>query len=253
VNDKRPQGHGQKRTVTRSTPTRPAQTTTPSRSPTRATPRARLHAPSRAHMSPSVGRTRRHLQKVQSQKPGPLKAETRMQRRRAIRRRRARIIWVVCGAFCLVVLATSFPAQALLRQREAISSTTSELDRLNAGDQALQRQADELANPANIAALARSDYNMVSPGEKAYQVLPTADSPEAKSLASGHSALDQGPVAPGSAESQALLGDAGSETNSGSHPGTGASGDQASSPASVVQHRAPGLWGRVLNTLEFWR
>jgi cell division protein FtsB len=168
-----------------------------------------------------------------------------MERRRAIRRRRARIVWVVCGGFCLVVLATSFPAQALIRQHDAISSASSELDRLTAGNSALQRQADELSNPANIAALARSDYDMVSPGEKAYEVLPAAGTKESENLSSGHSLLDQRPVAPGSAESQALLGDAGSTSSSGS-------GNAGSSQGAGVKHGAPGLWSRVLNTLEFW-
>ena len=82
------------------------------------------------------------------------KVVTRMERRRAIRRRRARIIWVVCGAFCLLVLLTSFPAQALLQQRSAINASQSELDRLTAGNKELQSEATELSNPANIAALA---------------------------------------------------------------------------------------------------
>jgi cell division protein FtsB len=179
------------------------------------------------------------------------KAVTRMERRHAIRRRRARIVWAACGALCLLVLATSFPAQALLRQRSAISSSAAELDRLTAGNKELQLQATELSNPANIASLARSDYDMVSPGEKAYEVLPSTGASQASSQ--GQSSLDQGPVAPGSAASQALLGDAGSAISTAS--GLGA----ASSPGSPVSgspgtlHGATGLWGRVLDTLEFWR
>ena len=181
------------------------------------------------------------------------KSVTRMELRHAIRRRRARIVWVVCGAFCLLVLATSFPAHALLRQRSAISSTAAELARLTSGNEALQLQATELSNPANIAALARSNYDMVSPGEKAYAVLPPSGASQASSH--GQSSLDQGPVAPGSAASQTLLGDAGSaiSTASGSSAssGSGSAGSKASGAAGA-QHGAPGLWGRVLDTLEFW-
>lgn len=188
------------------------------------------------------------------------KSLTRMELRHAIRRRRARIVWVACGAFCLLVLVTSFPAHALLHQRSAISSSAAELDQLTSGNKALQLQATELSNPANIAALARSDYDMVSPGEKAYEVLPPAGASQAS--AHGQSSLDQGPVAPGSPASQTLLGDAGSGTSaasgpiassgSGSAAGSGPSGSQGSGIAGT-QHGAPGLWGRVLDTLEFWR
>jgi cell division protein FtsB len=230
-------GHMQKRTV------RTVDRNRPLKSATTATPRARAQVPSRAHIAPT--RASRH--EVEARRAPA--AATRMERRRAIRRRRARIVWVACGAFCLLVLATSFPAQALIRQHEAISSASSELDRLTAGNKALQRQADELSNPANIAALARSDYDMVSPGEKAYEVLPAAGSQASKNLSSGHSLLDQGPVAPGSAQSQALLGDAGSTNSSGSSSVPGHVGDSQSAGA---KHSTPGLWGRVLNTLEFW-
>lgn len=248
MNDKRRPGHAQRLTV------RPSRTRLLQGS-TKATPRARTSVSSRAHMAPSAARVHRHedVQKPQDQKPQAQKAltpATRMERRRAIRRRRARIVWVVCGGFCLLVLGTSFPAQALIRQHDAISSASSELDRLTEGNNALQKQADELANPANIAALARSDYGMVSPGQKAYKVLATGGSPAATSLSSGHSSLDQGPVAPGSTESQDLL--AGSGAASDPVPSTG-SRTSGHPDGSGAQHAAAGLWGRVLNSLEFWR
>jgi cell division protein FtsB len=190
------------------------------------------------------------------------KTVTRMERRRAIRRRRARIIWVVCGAFCLLVLLSSFPAHALLRQRSAINSSSAELDRLNAGNKELQSEATELSNPANIAALARSDYDMVSPGETAYDVLPSARTQ--KESSKGHSSLNQSAIAPGSPESQALLGEAGSavpatsgstssgSTSTGSTP-TGSQSTGSGGAGSSGAHSTPGLWGRVLDTLEFWR
>ncbi len=57
---------------------------------------------------------------------------TRMQRRKAIERRRIRIFSAVCLAFAIVVLATSFPASALLRQRQSISQSSNDLSTLNA-------------------------------------------------------------------------------------------------------------------------
>jgi len=173
-----------------------------------------------------------------------------MERRAAIRRRRHRIVWVVCGGFCVLVLVTSFPLQQLVRQRDSISSTAAEVKRLTAGNAALQQQAEELSDPANIAALARRDYGMVRPGDKAYAVIPVAGSPEAN-LSSGHSALDQGAVAPGSAESQELLGDQGSGSQSSSADSASAAG--ANGPPKPARASPPGLWGRVLDSLEFWR
>ena len=95
----------------------------------------------------------------------------------------------------------------------------------------------------------------MSRGEKAYQVLPAAGSTDPTSLSSGHSVLDQGPVAPGSAESQEILGDAGSTTPSSSQSssGPGTSGQTNGSQGSGTPQGTPGLWGRVLDTLEFWR
>ena len=128
-----------------------------------------------------VGRGSRDRPKGQHEASTKTKLVTRMERRRAIRRRRARIIWAVCGAFCLLVLLTSFPARALLQQRSAINASSAELDRLTAGNKELQSEATELSNPANIAALARNDYDMVSPGETAYDVLPSAGTQKASS------------------------------------------------------------------------
>jgi cell division protein FtsB len=243
----------QKQTAQRAVPTRPLQ------SATSATPCEHSRAPARTHMAPA-SRTHRHEDVATkgaetSKAPKGAAVQTRMERRRAIRRRRARIVWVVCGAFCLLVLATSFPAEALIRQHDAISSSSSELDRLTAGNKSLQRQAQDLSNPANIDALARSDYDMVSRGEKAYQVLPTAGSSDPTNLSSGHSVLDQGPVAPGSTESQEIIGDAGSTTPSGSQSssGPGTSGQTDGSRGAGAPHGTAGLWGRVLDTLEFWR
>ena len=133
----------QKPTVRRTAPTRPLQSTTP------ATSREHSHLPSRTHIAPSGSRTRQHenVDNKGSETPKPPKAtvQTRMERRHAIRRRRSRIVWVVCGAFCLLVLATSFPTEALIRQHDAISSASSELHRLTAGNKSLQRQAQELS------------------------------------------------------------------------------------------------------------
>jgi cell division protein FtsB len=185
------------------------------------------------------------------------KPTSRIERRRAISRRRARTVTVACVAFCALVLATSFPVSALLRQHQQISSATGELHALTAANSSLEQEASELSQPANVAALARRDYDLVRPGQKAYTVLPLPGSSQSSAASSGHSSLDQGPVAPGSEQSQALLG--GDGLNGSSPPGdTSGSGGDLGAAGSKTQagnspSSPPGLWGRVLDTLEFWR
>ena len=65
---------------------------------------------------------------------------TRMERRKAIERRRIRILTLACLAFAVVVLATSFPAAALFRQRQSISQASSDLSTLNAQIHSLKGQ-----------------------------------------------------------------------------------------------------------------
>jgi cell division protein FtsB len=176
-----------------------------------------------------------------------------MERRRAVSRRRARLVSVVCLGFCGLVLATSFPVSALMRQHRQMATATSELRSLSVGNESLQKQASVLSDPANIATLARRDYDLVRPGQTAYTVLPHSGSPQTSATSSGHSSLDQGPVAPGSSQSEALLG-GGVSTSTGSSSGSSGvpsvSGHgRTASPAKST----PGLWSRVLGTLEFWR
>jgi len=173
---------------------------------------------------------------------------SRVERRAIVKRRQVRLVTASCLGLCALVLVTSFPIRALVRQHDEIKSQTAELDRLNAGNKSLQREADELLQPDNIAALARRDYDMVLPGQKAYTVVPSATSPSSNA-SDGQSTIDQQPVDPGSSQSQDLLGD----NVGGSSDSSGA--DDPSSQASRQTARAshtPGLWGRVLDTLEFW-
>jgi hypothetical protein len=72
---------------------------------------------------------------------------SRMERRRAVSRRRARLVTVVCLGFCGLVLATSFPVSALMRQHRQMAAATSELRSLSAGNESLQKQASVLSDP----------------------------------------------------------------------------------------------------------
>jgi len=153
-----------------------------------------------------------------------LSQPTRLERRKAATRRRVRVLTIVCVGFCLLILATSFPAAALLRQRHALAGATSELSALDAGNRALGREASALAQPQNVATVAQKDYGLIHPGETAYRMIPTGSQHKAPPTGSG--TLDQPPVVPGTSGS-AL---------------TGTSGRAG----------PPTFWNRVLSTLEFW-
>jgi cell division protein FtsB len=178
---------------------------------------------------------------MEKREPAPM---TRLQRRKAVRRRQVRLLTLVCLAISALVLVTSFPATALLRQRSDVSSANSELQRLTSENKDLQSQANELSMPNNIENLARRDYDMVKPGQKLYDVLPSS-SASSSTASSGSSSLNQRAVSPGSNESQELIGDGDS---TGTQPATSL---RVGSEKATVQ--GPNLWGRVLNSLEFWR
>jgi cell division protein FtsB len=182
---------------------------------------------------------------------------TRMERRKAIERRRIRILTLACIAFAVIVLATSFPAAALFRQRQSISQASSDLSTLNAQIHSLKGQEEQLSQPENVAAIARRDYEMVRPGQTAYRVIPTSKSSSTSGAVVGQGTLDQGPVVPGSAESQALVGAADGSTSTGSQDASAGStsGQNSSSQGSQGSRSGtstPSFWNRVASTLEFW-
>ena len=159
--------------------------------------------------------------------------------------RRPRNLVIAAVVFALVVLATGMPVSALLSQRHQLSSSASELSRLRTENTSLRDEARQLNNPASVGALARTNYGLVPNGDKAYDILPASGSSATAGTSSGHVPLNGPPVVPGSSQSEALLGlSAGNPTSSSTLSG---SSNATHTPA------VPGLWGRVRNTLEFWR
>lgn len=169
-------------------------------------------------------------------------ALSRVERTRALRRRQARLVTIICSGICAVIIATSFPAAQLFRQHSTLTAASTELDRLRAGNEELSREADDLSKKQNVADLARRDYDMVRSGQQGYDVLPSTGT----KAVDGQSTLGQSPVAPGSSESQALIGD--------SNPARVKVSNGPTSPQTSTGSRTTsGLWGRVLDSLEFWR
>lgn len=162
---------------------------------------------------------------------------------------------VIPLAFAAVVLATSMPVSALLTQHSQLASASADLSRARAADRALQQDLSALRNPGTVAGLARNDYGLVAPGQKAYVILPPAGASPSVVTGSGHIPLGTVPVVPGSAQSRQLLGLGSSSAGAGTSTST-------SHPSSPAAHGASGshggaapagFWGRVARTLEFWR
>jgi cell division protein FtsB len=152
--------------------------------------------------------------------------------------------WILLGAVVLsaAILVAWFPASSLLHQRTSLASATTQLRTLRQQDKALAREKVNLTSSAEISRLARSQYQLVSPGQQAYEVLPPSGATVTGSPYAGDPGTG-GPVAP-SAESE--LPPSSSTTTAG--PPKGA-------PKGVAHGNATagGTLERILHTLEFWR
>jgi len=155
-----------------------------------------------------------------------------------------------------LVLVVWFPAGALLHQRAAIGASAAELNRLKQQDKALTQEQKRLGSPSEIERIARQQYQLVNPGQRAYEVLPPTTSGSASSSYSGDPAHQ--PLGSPSAASELPPGSgttssAGSTTTTvpaargGAHPAGGAGRSGAGGGSST------GFLGRVADTLEFWR
>jgi len=85
---------------------------------------------------------------------------------------------VVPLVVALVILVALFyavlPTRTFMDQGAALDETQAQLDALYEENDALRLRMEELARPEEIERLARSEYNLVYPGEKAYAMLPLA-------------------------------------------------------------------------------
>ena len=148
----------------------------------------------------------------------------------------------------LVILGAWFPANALYHQHSDVASAEAQLNVLHQRDAALAQEQKNLSDASEISRIAREQYLLVSPGQQAFEVLPKTGSSHAEAPYSGDPGLS-GPVAPSSAS---VL-----------PPGSGATTTQpakttrADAPSTTSKTRpatpSPGVVGRMLDALEFWR
>jgi cell division protein FtsL len=85
-----------------------------------------------------------------------------------------RTLWVLLLAITvLAVMAIGvFPTRQYLAQRSATAERQTTLEQLRAENANLQSRVDALSTDAEIERIARSEYNLVRPGEESYAILP---------------------------------------------------------------------------------
>lgn len=172
--------------------------------------------------------------------------------------RRRRFVLVVSAAFAALVLGTSFPAGGLLSDHHQLAATNAAMHRLRAQNSALAQEKQQLNSKAEIHSLARQDYQLVDPGQTAYNVLP----PNSQSTNNGSSDVTGDPgsqpvVAPANAAGMSPDPDVPTTSTTGP-PASGAQAPTASGSGSTTTPTAKpdtsgGFWSRTLHSLEFWR
>jgi len=173
---------------------------------------------------------------------------TRIERRAAIARRRGFVALFASVTVAAVVLVAWFPAGALIDQHETFASATSTLTQLKAEDRALSLESKNLSTSSEIARIARQQYQLVVPGEQAFQVLPPAGTNGgATDPYSGDPGLSP-PVSPSVAPELPPGSVANDQTTTTTHAKSRASGHTV-----AVAANPPDLISRLLHTLEFWR
>lgn len=159
---------------------------------------------------------------------------------------RSRLVLLGAVVVSAIVLFAWFPAGSLLNQRSNLAGTEAQLATLHKQDAALAQEKKNLSDATEIGRIAREQYQLVSPGQQAYEVLPPAGGSTASSPYAGDPGL-QAPAAPSSASALPPgSAPASSQPTVARHAGT-------TRPPSGPVSTAPGVFTRMLDTLEFWR
>ncbi len=158
---------------------------------------------------------------------------------------RARLLLLCAVAAAAVVLFAWFPAGSLLHQRATLSGTAAQLATLHRQDAALAQEKKNLSAPGEIGRIAREQYQLVSPGQQAYEVLPPSGAATAGSAYAGDPG-SSGPVAP---SATSVLPPGATATSTPPAGGGAASRTSAAGQGSG----AGGFFSRMVRTLEFWR
>jgi len=180
-------------------------------------------------------------------------------KQQTVERRRARAVLLAALLFAAAVLLGALPWSTLTDQHAQLTSASAQVNELQAQNRTLADQARALSSKETQAGLARQDYGLVEPGQKAYEILPASGTSSSTAVQAGHVPLNEPPVVPGSRRSEQLLGvDTASSTSANSatrtSAGPGAAGRSPSSQGVTLTNALGerSFWSRVVHTLEFW-
>jgi cell division protein FtsB len=173
---------------------------------------------------------------------------SRVSRRHSREARRSRFMLIGGAVLSLVILGAWFPANALYHQHASLASAGAQLNALHQQDAALAQESKNLRDANEIARIAREQYQLVTPGQQAIEVLPRTGSAKANSPYAGDPAR-HAPVAP---SSKAEL-PPGSATTTTTTPATAHHAAASGGAATHQAAKSGGVLGRMLDSLEFWR
>jgi cell division protein FtsB len=165
---------------------------------------------------------------------------------------RARLAFVGAIVATAIVLFAWFPAGSLLSQRSSLHGTEAELNALHAQDAALAQENKNLSDSGEIGRIAREQYQLVSPGQQAYEVLPPSGATAAGTPYAGDPGSD-GPVTPSATPE---LPPGGVTTTTTTEPGASpaaAHAAAAATPPHPTSTSSGGFVSRMVHALEFWR
>ncbi len=148
-----------------------------------------------------------------------------------------------------VILTAWFPASALYRQRASLAEANSQLIQLHQQDAALSQERKNLSDTAAIGRIARQQYQLVSPGQQAFEVLPPVGTARANAPYAGDPGT-RAPVTPSA--SSDLPSGAVTTTTQASSTGARTTGSK-SDAGNQGRSPAPTVFGRMVHALEFWR
>jgi cell division protein FtsB len=165
---------------------------------------------------------------------------------------RARLGFVGAIVAAAIVLFAWFPAGSLLSQRSSLHGTEAELNALHAQDAALAQENKNLSDSGEIGRIAREQYQLVSPGQQAYEVLPPSGATAAGTPYAGDPGSD-GPVTPSATPE---LPPGGVTTTTTTEPGASPAAAHAAAAATHPHANSTssgGFVSRMVHALEFWR
>jgi cell division protein FtsB len=174
----------------------------------------------------------------------PLPTKTTASRRTVGPTGRSRLVLLGAVVLSAAILIAWFPAGSLFNQRASLASASAELSQLHRQDAALSQERKNLSDSAEITRIAREQYQLVSPGQQAFQVLPPSGAATANVPYTGDPGAES-PVAP-SASVDLPPGSVTTTTT------TATPSSHASTRRDASQH-SEGTLSRMLHALEFWR